>query len=189
MMPSIYTGFIFFYNTSSPSYVQLSKSELDNLIFKLKEIKNEIQQLKSDSNHLLRSLLYYVLICLNRSYEKSFALKDSLFENTLTLEFKKLLEKKIKTHQKVSDYADLLQVSKSHLNKNLQQYFGKSCSLLIKERLLMEIKRELLFGHKSIAEIGYELGFSEPANLNRFFKAATGQAPGTFRSQIQNDNS
>lgn len=40
----------------------------------------------------------------------------------------------------------------------------------------------LLHSELQIAEIAYRLGFRDPANFNRAFRAWTGQAPGRFRS-------
>ena len=60
-------------------------------------------------------------------YEEQFDLPDSLFQNTLILRFRKLLDQNIGHKHKVADYCDLLKVSKSHLNKELQASFGKSC--------------------------------------------------------------
>ena len=175
--------FHFFNNTHTPSFVEFDLPSFQAVITKLDEIQQEINSLKSDSEHLLRSLLYYLLILINRKYEATFALKGSYFQDTLTLRFRKLLEENIRTHHQVNDYAQMLQVSRSHLNKVLKSHFGKSCSALIKERLLVEIKKELAFSTKTIAEISFELHFSEPANFIRFFQTTTGLSPKAFRQQ------
>ncbi len=171
----------YFYKTSTPSYIQLDDERFEKIMGKLHEIRIELQGLRSDSNHLLRSLLYYILIQINRLYESTYNLNDKLYEDNLALSFKKLLEKNIKSKQKVADYADLLKVSPSHLNKTLQKYYGKSCSQIIRERLIVEIKNELLFNDKSIAEIAYDLNFSEPSNFNRFFTKMIKLSPGRYR--------
>ncbi len=179
--------FPFFYNTSTPSYIQFSENEFENILRKLKEIKEEIQNLKPDSEHLLRALLYYLLIKLNRSYPQDKSSNKNHYRENTILKFRKLLEENIKRKQRVSDYASLLKVSKSHLNKLMKVYFGKSCSVIIKEQLIIEIKRMLLFSDKSIAEISYELNFSEPSNFNRFFQNIMKITPNDYR--LQNDNS
>ena len=40
----------------------------------------------------------------------------------------------------------------------------------------------LLHSELQVAEIGYRLGFRDPANFNRAFRGWTGQAPGRFRN-------
>jgi len=50
-----------------------------------------------------------------------------------------------------------------------------------------EVRRELAISYltekqKSIGEITYLLGYTEPANFGRSFKKWTGQTPGAFRA-------
>lgn len=173
--------FHFFYNKTTPSFVQTDSATFNKMIENLNEIKIELKGLRNDSNHLLRSLLYYLLIKINRIYEEHFNLKEEHFEDVLALRFRRQLEKHITKKKKVSEYADMLQVSRSHLNKILKKYYGKNCSQIIKERLTTEIKKALLFSDKSISEIAYELNFSEPGNLQRFFKKMTATTPRDYR--------
>lgn len=178
--------FHYFYNTATPSKVQLDETELENMLPRLHEVALEIQNLNPDSSHLLRALLYYLLIGLNRKYQKSID-QESFYKEPFVLKFRKLLEEHIETKQRVSDYAELLQVSTSHLNKLSKKYFSKTGSEIIKDRLVQEIKKRLLFTDKSVSEIGYDLGFSEASNFNRFFQSRVNSTPNDYR--IQNDNS
>ncbi|MDJ0780345.1 MAG: helix-turn-helix transcriptional regulator [Desulfosarcinaceae bacterium] len=173
--------FHYFYQTTPPSWLQVEETDLIAMMAKLEEIRVEIKGLRNDSHHLLRAILYYLLIQINRRYESRHHLRDELFQDWLTLRFRKLLEHNIRTMQKVSDYAQRLNVSRSHLNKTLNASFGKPCKDLIKERLVVEIKKELLYSDRSIAEIGYDFNFSEPGNFIRFFKGMTGQTPKAYR--------
>lgn len=177
----------YFYNVNTPSFLNLTESDLSNLLPKLNELKNELGQLHKDSSHFLRSILYYVLIQLNRQYQKTYKIQTEFYQKANILKFKKLLEENIKEKHKVKDYAKLLGVSTSHLNKLLNTFFGKSCSEIIQERLIAEIKRNLLFSNKSISEISYELNFSEPSNFNRYFQKTVKMTPKEYRNQ--NDNS
>ena len=181
--------FHFFYTLENRTSVQLDPETFKNLTEKLKEIRKEIRQLGDDSDHLLRAILYYVLIKLNRSYKEKYKLHGEFFEEPLILTFRRLLEKHIREFKTVAGYADLRQVSKTHLNSQLKKHFNKNCSDIIKDRLLKEIKRELLFSRKNVAEICYELNFSEPSNLNRFFKKRTGMTPQEFRQAKLNESS
>ncbi len=179
--------FHYFYNKDSPSYILLDPVELEKYTIKLIEIQEEIKNLQSDSAHLLRSLLYYLLITLNRRYEEIHKLAKSFYKEALVMTFRKLLEDNIKVKQRVSEYAELMEVSSSHLNKLLKSYFGKSCSEIIKERLVLEVKKLLLFSNQSISEVSYELGFSEVSNFTRFCHQYLKMTPKEFRNQ--NDKS
>ena len=175
--------FHYFYNTSSPSFIRTDERTFREMTDKLEEIRIEIRGLRNDSHHLLRSILYYLLIRINRIYEARFGLKDELFQGGLILRFRQMLEQQIRSCHKVADYAGMLGVSRAHLNKALNAYFGKSCSDIIKERLVAEIKKDLLYSDKSISEIAYDFSYSEPGNFIRFFKAMTRVTPTEFRSR------
>lgn len=175
--------FHFFYNSSTPSYLHLIQNEMDGFLLHLQNVKRELRNLTSDSEHLLRAILYLLLININRIYSSQFEIEEQFFENNLTLRFRRLLEMEIRNHSDVSFYAQSLQVSKSHLNKTLKENLGKSTSKLIKERLVAEAKRALLYSQLSVSEIAYLLNFSEPSNFIRLFREIVGVPPKAFRSE------
>lgn len=180
--------FHYFYNNSTPSYIHLNQNEFTTFLKHLQDIKKELRNLTSDSEHFLRAILYILLIKINRTYSHTFKIKEQFFENNLTLRFRKLLEKEIRNHSDVSFYAQSLQVSKSHLNKTLKENLGMSTSKIIKERLIAEAKRALLYSELSISEIAYQLNFSEPSNFNRLFKEIVGVPPKLYRIKNSTSN-
>lgn len=175
--------FQFFNNTALASTLKCGKEFLFSLIDLCKTINKELNNLQEDSHHFLRSILYNILIRINRKYIEQNSLPVSLFQNNTALQLKKLLEDKIRNHQRVEDYTKLLKISRAHLNAVSKKVFGSPVSAVIKERLLTEIKRELLFTNKSIKEICFEFNFSEVPNFIRFFKKYTGINPGEYRLQ------
>ena len=173
--------FQFFHNAAVSCTLECKNNFLSFLIDLCKTVNNELAKLQEDSHHLLRSILYNILIRINREYIKQYGLPTILFQNNIGLQLKKMLEVKIRKYQRVEDYADFLKISRAHLNKISKKVFGLSISVIIKERLLTEIKREILFTNKSIKEISYELNFSDISNFIRFFKKYTGIKPGEYR--------
>jgi AraC family transcriptional activator of pobA len=83
----------------------------------------------------------------------------------------------------VEEYACLLGISRVTLNKLVKEQYGITASDMIRQRLLQEVKTRLLHTDKSISEIAYDLYFSEPSHLVRFFKQATQLTPKEFRQQ------
>ena len=59
---------------------------------------------------------------------------------------------------------------------------------LLKQRLLQEVKNDLLFSGLSVKEIAFRLHFSEPNHLMRFFKQMTGQTISGFLSEMEQGN-
>jgi AraC family transcriptional activator of pobA len=53
---------------------------------------------------------------------------------------------------------------------------------LIRQRVLTEAKRELVFTSRAIHEIAYALGFADPSHFARFFRKQTGMTPQDFRA-------
>lgn len=81
-----------------------------------------------------------------------------------------------------TDFASQLSVHVNHLNKALKDATGKSTSELISDRIVQEAKSLLMHTDWNVSEIGYCLGFQEPAHFNNFFKKKTQLTPRSFRS-------
>ncbi|PRX54915.1 AraC family transcriptional activator of pobA [Flagellimonas meridianipacifica] len=171
-----------FFQVSQPAVLRCSEGFLSEHVESCRRIGRELDNLQDDSHHYLRSLLYNMLISINRKYIKSYNLSSELYQDNISLRFRKSLEENIRNTQRVEDYSNLLKVSRSQLNKAINKTSGKSTSVIIRERLLTEIKRDLLYSDKNISEIAYELGFSDNSNFVRFFKKQTGLTPNDFRS-------
>ncbi|VAX18427.1 Transcriptional regulator, AraC family [hydrothermal vent metagenome] len=82
-----------------------------------------------------------------------------------------------------SDYAKELFVTPDHLNRIVKLLTGKTTKEFIQSRISVEAKRMFYLSNLSIKEIGYKLGFSEPANFSAFFKKCTGKSPSTFKKK------
>lgn len=79
------------------------------------------------------------------------------------------------------DFAQQLAVHPNHLNHCVRATTGKTTTDHIAARLSSEAKALLRHTDWNIAEVGYSLGFDEPAHFNYFFKKQTGLAPSAFR--------
>lgn len=95
------------------------------------------------------------------------------FENLIDAEFRKQF--------KITDYARTLAVSPTHLNRVTKSETGRSATGLVRDRVLREARRQLIFTNLSVSEIAYELGYSDPAHFSRVFSAGAGCSPRAFR--------
>ncbi len=92
-----------------------------------------------------------------------------------------LLEQHLRDHWSIEEYASRIGVSTIRLNRACHAITGSSPLRLIQERLFVEAKRELATSERTVAEIGYALGFYDPSYFSRRFKAVVGQTPADFR--------
>lgn len=178
----------YFFNSKYGQFLRLSDSDFKMIQFALNEIISEIHDYQNDSSHIIRSLLYYALSKLNRIYSLEFELPSNANIDSDILKFKELLEKKIREHHDVQYYSETLQISRQKLNGLTKTTAGCSSKELISNRLLQEVKTELIYSSKTVTEIAYELNFSEPNNLTRFFNKMEGVSPVAFRNKAQIDS-
>ncbi|WP_116366216.1 4-hydroxyphenylacetate catabolism regulatory protein HpaA [Parahaliea mediterranea] len=95
--------------------------------------------------------------------------------------FSKQVELHFRQHWRLSHYAQAMGLSESRLNQVCQRVSNSTPKKIVHERLLQEAKRMLIFGTHSINGIAYELGFSDPGYLSRFFKSQVGLSPLAYR--------
>lgn len=92
-----------------------------------------------------------------------------------------LIQRHFRSHQPAAFYAAALGISPTHLNRIVRAKSGHGTHDLIARKLIDEAKRELVFTFGSVQEIGYRLGFADPAYFSRFFHRQTGQTPRAWR--------
>lgn len=177
---------LYFYQLNHPLNISIEKEELQKALCQLMEIKYELVNSRTDSIHIIRSLTYYLLLKFNRIYADANNLSIDRAENNFAYQFKQLLEIHIRQKQRIDYYADVLNVSRITINTCVKKQFNVTATELLKQRLLFEIKNDLIHSGKTIAEIAYDLHFSEPGHLMRFFKTQTGITSSQFLSDYQN---
>ena len=95
--------------------------------------------------------------------------------------FKDLVNKYYKAQHSAAFYANQMNVSADHLNRLIKSSIGKTVKEYIQSRITIEAKRLIYFSQLTNKEIGFELGFDEPANFSAFFKNCTGYSPSHFK--------
>lgn len=177
---------LYFYQLNYPLNISIEREEVQKAFDQLMEIKYELVNSKTDSIHIIRSLTYYLLLKFNRMYAGVNNLSIDRAENNFAYQFKQLVEIHIRQKQRIDYYADLLNVSRITINSCVKKQFNVTATELLKQRLLFEIKNDLIHSGKTITEIAYDLHFSEPGHLMRFFKTQTGITSSQFLSDYQN---
>lgn len=169
-----------FHSLEAPPYLVLPPATFDKYYELAGDIKGEIEALSPDSPHILRSLIYYLLVKLDQHYAQAYGVRRSNVADASLLAFQQLLFTHIRQNLTVEAYAAALQISRVHLNQLCRKYLGKTAKQVIEAHLLTEIKKELTYSHKDVAEVAYDFHFSAPSNFSRFFKRLTGMSPQAF---------
>lgn len=176
----------YFYQNNFPLSLIISLDSKDKYCQQLKEIKQELTQPKTDSVHLIRSILYYLLAKLNRAYAETYHLSDTDQQNNMAYHFRKLVEENIRNKQRVDDYAEMMKTNRITLNKAVKKQFQQTANEFLKGRIVHEIKMDLIYSNQNIDQISMKYHFSEANHLTRFFKTQTGLTPTSFRKDYQN---
>lgn len=177
---------LYYYQTDTPPYLFAAPEELAEYMRLLGKIKQELLHPVADTYNLIVSVLYYLLVVINRAYAKTYRLPVEVPKNNYAFQFKDLLEKHIRDMQRVQEYADILRVSRITLNNSVMAQFGVSATHLLKQRLLAELKNELLFSDRNVSQLADEFHFSDPSHLMRFFKQQTGKTFTQYITDYQN---
>ena len=93
-----------------------------------------------------------------------------------------LLEESFQTERYLAFYAERLSMTPDRLNDHVKRATGVTVGHLIRQRVLTEAKRQLVFTNRAIQDVAYDLSFADPSHFARFFKQQTGTTPHEFRA-------
>ena len=96
-------------------------------------------------------------------------------------ELRKLIDEHFRKERLISFYARKLAMTADRLNDHVKRATGVTAGHLIRQRVLTEAKRQLVFTSQPIHEVSYDLAFSDPSHFTRFFRKQTGMTPQAFR--------
>jgi AraC family transcriptional regulator, transcriptional activator of pobA len=175
------TGLLF-YSTREGTPIYLDEKETHAMAALVEVFRDEFDQRDNIQGEMLRVLLKRLIIKLTRLVKiQTGATALSITELDTLRQFQLLVENNFKTLHQVKDYANLMFKSPKTLSNLFSKYSDKSPLQIISDRLFLESKRLMLYTELSASEIGYSLGFQEPAHFSRFFKKMAGQTPSAFK--------
>ncbi len=96
-------------------------------------------------------------------------------------ELRRLIETNFRSQRHIAFYAGKLSMTPDRLNDHVKRATGVTAGHLLRQRILTEAKRQLVFTQLTIGEIAYDLAFADPSHFGRFFKKQTGITPQAFR--------
>ena len=178
-------GFLFF-GSSLPPVVTLCEKDVASFEAMFLVLKEEFETKDHIQGEMLRSILKRLLIKSTRLIKI-----ENSEENIpkpqydLVRQYHILVEQNFREKHQVADYAEMLFKSPKTLSNLFKKSGDKSPLKIINERIILEAKRLLFYSDKTAEEIGYEVGYSEPAHFSKFFKNQVGSPPSIFKKQFK----
>lgn len=173
---------LLFNNVYETPFVTPSEKDIKRLSFILENLIEEFENQETAQYDMLQSFLKQFIIYSVR-VKKEFDVVKEDSETKLFRDFSLLVEQNFRKLHSVTDYANRLGVSPKSLTKHFQKIGTQTPSDFIKNRILTEAKRQLLYSSDAVKHIAFDLGFNDPAYFSRFFTKATGASPAQFKKQ------
>lgn len=96
---------------------------------------------------------------------------------------RELVDQHFREQRLLDFYAEKLGLTIDRLNDHVKRSTGVTPGHLIRQRVLTEAKRQLVFTTQSIHDIAEELAFADASHFARFFRKQTGTTPHDFRDR------
>lgn len=176
---------VLFNNIYETPFIQLGENDAKKLQFILDELIEEFDQDKAAQYDMLQSYLKQFIIHSVRVQKNKAQLKDDI-ESKLFKDFSTLVEFNFTKLHSVTEYAERLGISPKSLTKHFQKIRVQKPRDFIKNRIVLEAKRKLIYTDFSVKEIAFDLGFNDPAYFTRFFTKATQKSPLQFKKELKN---
>ncbi|MCT8002202.1 helix-turn-helix domain-containing protein [Sphingomonas sanguinis] len=97
--------------------------------------------------------------------------------HSLVARLRARIDERFRLREPVADYADALGTSESRLRVACARIAALPPTAMLDQRAMLDAKRALLYTNLSVAEVGYSIGFSDPAYFTRFFTCHAGVSP------------
>lgn len=178
---------LLFSNIYNMPKVELDKDEIPFFSYIFGQIMDEFGLNDTSLEEMLRTYLKQLFIKSARLWKKQ-NLDKELTEQNSDLEFFRkftlLVDEHYKEKHHVADYAELLFMAPKTISHKFKRLNLPQPNDVIKNRILLEAKRLLVHTNLTAKEVGYELGYEDPAYFSRLFVQKSGETPSAFRAKF-----
>ncbi len=183
--PSRLLDYPFFFPAEAKPWLEVPRGEAAMVTGLFAELQREFDAGATGAAEVLCSLLHILLVRVGRLYARQHQPRPVSRGAVLARRFHLAVEQHFRTLHEVPDYAKLLGVTTNHLHDVVRQESSATAGHVIRERRLLDAKRQLSHSDLDVSEIAYDLGFHDPSYFSRFFRRGTGHTPARFREEIR----
>lgn len=167
----------------APRIVPLPGDDMDRTTAAIRMLMRELSWTTAGYRAAVKGLVLAIAVVALRAMEHDpVAAADGGAQARLVARLRERIEARFRDREPAAAYAAALDVSLTTLRSACARIAGTSPMALLDQRTLLEAKRSLIYSGNGVAEIGYALGFADPAYFSRFFTRATGISPSAFRA-------
>jgi AraC-like DNA-binding protein len=172
-----------FFNILHTNFFKLNQTKFKEFAPHFEEVFTAYEN-ATDRQHKVASVKLLALLYELKDFTIAFNQWEQRFATPQQILFQKFIQHVNNYYidkRTVEEYAELLFVTPNHLSQSVKEASEKNALSFINERIMSEAKSLIQFTGLDIAEIAYQLNFSDPANFGKFFKKHSGQTPLEFR--------
>lgn len=176
--PHFLDGIAYLSPQRTSPYLQLDEALYNRIVGLYDSILIELHGSGKTDAHLLRAMLYEVLMLLQKATPVE---STGTSETERVARFRQLVDEHYLVESGVEFYADHLCVTPNYLNKLVRTALGQSTKQYIQSRRIEEAKRLLRYTDLSISDIAEHLNYDTATYFVRAFSRQTGTTPLQFR--------
>lgn len=163
--------------------VKRSRRHLSTLFSTLLD---EYQQDGDARELMLHAMLSALLVWLNRQSQPLIPVEErSERRRAVMRHFARHIESHYREHLPLSEYAQVVGLSATHLNYLCHEFYGCSALNVLHQRIMLEAKRSLQYTRMTITQLSDYLGFTDATYFSRFFRRYEGCSPKLFRNNMK----
>lgn len=175
-----------FFEKTGQQIVALNAEQHQNFEAYFELIHKKFLEAAPHTSAVIRSLIYIVLNEIDDVHQSNNPNPSAADDKSTHIlsQFKALLAEHFIEERQVSFYADKMHLTPKYFSTIIKKVSGKTAAAWINEMLLLESKVRLQDKAQSIAQIAYDLNFSDPSHFGKFFKKQVGKRPMEYRSWV-----
>ena len=178
---------LLFNNIHNMPIVRLDEEDIPFFDHIFSQIINEFNLQDPSLEEMTRTYLKQIFIKSSRLWKRQ-NLDKALSEHQTDLEFFRKFTMLVETHfrkkHNVADYAEILGLAPKTITHKFKRLKLPLPNDVIKNRIILEAKRMLAYTDMTSKEIGYKLGYEDPAYFSRMFLQKAGETPSNFRTKF-----